>query len=87
MTFTLVIKRKPLKYLENIDRKRKTRVSELFSTLKTDPVPFKSLDVVKLAGYENAYRIRAGNLRITYEVLWEKREIKIHFVGPRGKAY
>jgi mRNA interferase RelE/StbE len=55
--------------------------------LKTDPIPFRKLDVCKLKGYDNTYRIRVGNLRIVYEVLWTKRTIIIHYVGPREKAY
>jgi|CryGeyStandDraft_6_1057127.scaffolds.fasta_scaffold76172_3 mRNA-degrading endonuclease RelE of RelBE toxin-antitoxin system len=30
---------------------------------------------------------RAGDLRIVYEVLWDRRTILIHYVDPREKAY
>jgi mRNA-degrading endonuclease RelE of RelBE toxin-antitoxin system len=35
------------------------RIKEVIPTLKGDPIPFR-IDVVKLRGYENVYRIRIG---------------------------
>ncbi|MBU4373606.1 MAG: hypothetical protein KJ714_04035 [Euryarchaeota archaeon] len=32
-----------------------------------DPVPIKSLDITKLKGEKNKYRIRKGKFRIVYE--------------------
>ncbi len=87
MIFDVRIKGKALKYLKNLDKKRKTRISEIISVLEIDPIPFKSFDIVKLKGYDNAYRVRVGDLRVTYEILWGEKEIIIHFIGPRGKAY
>jgi len=87
MIFSIKIKKHALKYLKSLDKKRKSRLSELISTLKTDPVPFKAFDVAKLKGYDNFYRIRLGDLRIVYEVLWKEKRIVIHFIGPREKAY
>ena len=47
--------------------------SKLVDRLITEeePVPIKSLDVAKLKGEKNKYRIRKGNFRIVYEVIWE----------------
>jgi len=50
-------------------------------------VPFKACDVSKLKGFDNAYRIRIGDLRIVYEIIWNEKVILIDFIGPRGKAY
>jgi len=41
----------------------------------------------KLKGYDNVYRIKVGNIRIVYEVLWARRTIIIHYIGSREKAY
>jgi len=43
--------------------------------------------VSKLKGYDNAYRIRIGDLRIVYEILWGEKAVLISYVGPRGRAY
>ena len=76
-----------MKVLEELDRKRRKRFEEVFSILKKNPIPFRELDVVKLKGYENTYRIRIGDYRIIYEVFWDKKRIMIHFIGGRRAAY
>ncbi|MEM3404130.1 MAG: type II toxin-antitoxin system RelE/ParE family toxin [Nitrososphaeria archaeon] len=68
-------------------RKGKKEIKEVLLVLRDNPLPFKRLDVLKLEGYDNTYRIRIGSLRIVYEVNWDERKVLIHFIGPRGKAY
>jgi mRNA interferase RelE/StbE len=85
--FRVEAKRRVLRALERFTLERKNRVKEVISTLKSDPIPFRRLDVAKLRGYENTYRIRVGDLRIVYEVNWDKKRILIHFIGSRERAY
>jgi len=87
MLFTVTAKRRVLKVLEGLDRERRKRFDEVLSILKKNPIPFRALDVVKLKGYENTYRIRIGDYRIVYEVLWDEKRILIHFIGRRKTAY
>jgi mRNA interferase RelE/StbE len=56
----------------------KARIKEVLLAIKSDPVPYKRFDVVKLRGYANVYRIRIGDIRIVYEVDWEERRIILH---------
>jgi len=85
--FNIKIKRKALRKLTELDQKRKKTIEQTASILKQDPIPFRKADVSKLKGYDNMYRIRIGDLRIVYEVLWTPRTVLIHYVGPREKAY
>ena len=85
--FNIKIKRKALRKLTKLNQKRKTTIKETVSILKQNPIPFRKADVSKLKGYDNVYRIRVGDLRIVYEVLWAQRTILIHYIGPREKAY
>jgi mRNA interferase RelE/StbE len=85
--FKIKIKRKALRTLAKTDRKQKQKIKSVILILKNDPIPFKKADVCKLKGYNNTYRIRMGNIRIVYEVLWNEKTILIHYVGPREKAY
>ena len=85
--FEIIAKRRVLKVLERLDREKRKRFEETLSILKKNPIPFKELDVVKLKGYENTYRIRIGNYRIVYEIFWDEKRILIHFVGHRKAAY
>lgn len=85
--FRIEAKKRVLKILKVLDKKSRSRIMEVFLALSNDPLPFKKLDVIKLKGYENTYRIRIGDLRIVYEVNWSEKKILIHFIGPREKAY
>jgi len=85
--FNITIKRKALRKLAKLDEKRRKTIKEIVLILKLDPIPFRKADVGKLKGYDNIYRIRVGDLRIVYEVLWAPRTIVIHYIGPREKAY
>lgn len=85
--FNIKIKRKALRTLAKLDEKRKRKIKTVVLILKNDPIPFRRVDICKLKGYENTYRIRVGNLRIVYEVSWVERTIVIHYIGSREKAY
>ena len=85
--FKLQIKRRQLRVIENLNTATKRAVHDALTTLKLDPVPAKLLDVQKLRGYENVYRIRVGDTRVVYEVDWDEKLINIQFVGHRSKAY
>ena len=85
--FELKVRRKALRYIDRLGAKRKRAIKEALSLLKSDPVPVRRIDVTKLKGYDDIYRIRIGTIRIVYQVLWSERMIIIIFVGPRGRAY
>ncbi len=85
--FTINIKRKALRKLEQLNPKQKQNIHEIILILKTDPIPYRKTDICKLQGHKNTYRIRTGNLRIVYQVFWNEKTILIHYIGPREKAY
>lgn len=85
--FAIKIKRKAFRKLAKLNQKQKRNIKTIILILKSDPVPFKKADVCKLQGYDSTYRIRIGDLRIVYQVFWNKKAILIHYIGPREKAY
>ncbi len=87
MTFEINIKDKSLKFISSLQKHDRERLKEAIFVLKEEPVPIKSLDISKLKGEKNMYRIRKGDIRIVYEVLWEQKLILIHRVSFRGDAY
>jgi mRNA interferase RelE/StbE len=87
LTFNIEIKRKALRKIESLHEKRKLEIRNAVIALKDDPVPYRKMDVAKLKGYQSAYRIRVGEIRIVYVVSWTERKIQVNYVGPRGKAY
>jgi len=87
MTFEINIKDKSLKFISTLQKHDRERLKEAILVLKEDPVPVKSLDITKMKGQKNTYRIRKGKFRIVYEVMWEQKLILIHRVDFRGDVY
>ncbi|HYN44964.1 MAG TPA: type II toxin-antitoxin system RelE/ParE family toxin [Candidatus Limnocylindrales bacterium] len=87
MTFEINIKEKSLIFISSLQKNDRDRLKEAILVLKEDPIPIKSLDITKLKGEKNTYRIRKGKLRIVYEVIWEQKLILIHRVDFRGHVY
>ncbi len=87
MTFEINIKGKFLKFISSLQKHDKERLKEAILVLKEDPVPIKSLEITKLKGEKNKYRIRKGKFRIVYEIIWEQKLILIHRVDFRGDVY
>jgi mRNA-degrading endonuclease RelE of RelBE toxin-antitoxin system len=86
MNFEINIKNKSLKFISSLQKKDRERLKEAILVLKDDPV-LKSLDITKLKGEKNKYRIRKREFRIVYEVIWEQKLILIHRVDFRGDVY
>ena len=63
------------------------RVILALEVLKQNPAPVPEYDVKKLQGLKGTYRIRIGDIRIMYQIVWEFKRIKILVVEFRGRAY
>lgn len=87
MSFEINIKDKSLIFISSLQKRDREHLKEAILVLKDDPVPIKSLDIAKMKGEKNTYRIRKGKLRIVYEVIWEQKLILIHRIDFRGDAY
>lgn len=87
MTFEIRIKDRALKFISGLQKDERERLKKIILILKDDPVPFKSLDIAKMKGEKNTYRIRKGKIRAVYEVFWEDKIIIIHRLGFRGDVY
>ncbi|WP_456475127.1 type II toxin-antitoxin system RelE family toxin [Candidatus Pyrohabitans sp.] len=87
MSFQVNIKKKALKFVSKLDSKDKDRLRKALLLLKGDPIPIKLLDVAKIKGEKNTYRIRVGKIRVLYEVLWNDKVILIKRVDFRKTVY
>ncbi len=87
MTFEINIKEKSLKFISSLQKHDRERLKKAIFILKTDPIPVRYLDIAKLKGEKNKYRIRKGKFRIVYEVVWEQKLILIHRIDFRGDVY
>jgi len=83
--YEVYFERKTLKSLEKLDKTLKSRILEALRTLRDEGFSRK-LDIKKLKGYKNHYRLRIGNHRILFE-LQKPKTIIIYAILPREKAY
>ncbi len=79
------ITRKALKELNKLDPRSRNKILEALIILRDYGFTSK-LDIKKLRGYKNHYRIKVGKYRILFE-LEKPRKIIIYAILPRKKAY
>ena len=83
MKFRVFIERKALKQLEEIEENQKRIIKDKLNKLKNG---FSlHLDIKKLKGFKNHYRLRIGKYRILFEI--EEDKIIVYSILPRQKAY
>ncbi len=80
--YEVYLTRNAYKSLKLLDEKIKDRIKEVLRKLTSFP---EGLDVKKLKGFKNKYRIRVGDYRIIVEV--QKGVIVVIEILPRKIAY
>ena len=82
--YEVLLEKRALKQLQFLDKRTAPRVSGALKDLREG---FSArLDIKKLKGMNNRYRVRVGDYRILFE-LRAKREIVVFAILPREKAY
>lgn len=56
-----------LKYLLKVSPKDYIKINLTIALIKT--LKFESLDILKMKGFENKYRVRVGNHRILFSIV------------------
>jgi len=83
--YHVFLEKKAVKQLEKLDEDTRGRIVEALHTLR-DGGFSRRLDIVKLRGYKNQYRLRIGKYRILFELMPE-RTIVVYAILPRKVAY
>lgn len=84
MLYNVFLERNAEKDFRRSPKEIQKRVILIISGLKNNPRP---LDVKKLLGSENYYRIRAGDYRIVYEINDKNKTVNIFRIRHRKEAY
>jgi mRNA interferase RelE/StbE len=84
MRYRVLIENKALKQLKNLDNSSQEIINKKLPKLKNGFIP--ELDISKLKGYKNQYRLRIGDYRILFE-LQKDHVIIIYTILHRKKAY
>ncbi|MBO8181629.1 MAG: type II toxin-antitoxin system RelE/ParE family toxin [Archaeoglobus sp.] len=81
----ILISKRALKELKNIPARDRKTLKDRISKLAF--FPLAHLDVKKLKGMQNIYRLRIGDYRIIFEYNKDERLVKILKLGKRGGIY
>ena len=84
MNYKVVLSRQAVKEIKKLPRDTIKKVHSKISSLSFDPRPS---GVVKLASFQNLWRIRVGNYRIIYSIEDDIRIVDIREVVNRKNAY
>lgn len=85
--YRLIFHRKAEKALNGLDAKTKQRVLEDISCLTNFAGHKSRLDIVKMKGFEDFYRLRSGKLRIEFSVDKPSGTIIILKIEHRERVY
>ena len=81
----VIVERKAQKQLEKLPEETRGRIVKALLVLQDEGFS-KNLDIKKLQGLGNTYRIRVGKHRILFQLTKEKT-IEVYAVLPRETAY
>ncbi|MGC9059003.1 MAG: type II toxin-antitoxin system RelE family toxin [Candidatus Aenigmatarchaeota archaeon] len=81
----IFIHKDAVKFLKKLNPKLKEKIKKVISVLRF--FPLVRLDIAKLAGYENIFRVRIGKVRILFEYQEKERKIFIKKIGFREGFY
>ena len=84
MSYKVFLEKEAQKQLEALNSSIVKTIKEKFSKLQSGFSP--ELDIKKLKGYKNHYRLRVGRYRILFE-LQEGYVIVVYAILPRKRAY
>lgn len=84
MTYDIELSKIAVKNLAKIPRKDLVRIQIKIDTLTIEPRP---IDLKKIEGETNLYRIRCGKYRILYRIFEEKILVLIVNVDHRQSVY
>ncbi len=83
MRYKILIEKKAHKELLKLNERDRERITK--TILRLDEPFSHGLDLKKLKGYKNKFRLRVGAYRILFEM--ERESIRIFAVLKRRKAY
>jgi len=83
--YEVLLERSAVKQLEELDKSSKQRIIEALRVLREVGLAAR-LDIKKLKGYKNYYRLRVGSYRVLFE-FQKPRTFIVYAILPRKVAY
>ncbi|MCK4661804.1 MAG: type II toxin-antitoxin system RelE/ParE family toxin [Bacteroidales bacterium] len=85
--YKLLITKKATKFIKLLPTSKRKIIKQKFNLLIQNPYPNQSLDIKKMKGYSDIYRLRIGKYRFIYELKEKELIILVMTVGFRGNVY
>ena len=85
MIFKVLLHKKVSKFLEKLDAETRKRMTGSLRELES--FPNVKLDIIKIAGEENTFRLRLGKLRALFKVYNEEKVIVVIKLDSRRRIY
>ena len=85
--YRILFHRKADKFLDNLDEKTKRRLLESILCLENFPEFNTNLDIVKMEGQKDFYRLRTGRVRTMFAVDKTTKTIIVLKIAQREAAY
>ncbi|RLE84816.1 MAG: type II toxin-antitoxin system RelE/ParE family toxin [Thermoprotei archaeon] len=82
--YRVELSRRAFRFLKRLDPEARRRVFEKLASLRDEPIP---RGAVKLRGEKGAYRLRVGDYRILYKVLWGEGVVLVFKIEHRKRVY
>lgn len=86
MNYSIEFDKNAFKYLQKLDKKTRIRIVHCLQILCEDPF-HPELDIKKLQGAYNDFRLRVGPYRVIYTVENQKLLVYVIKIGSRGDVY
>jgi len=83
-TWKVQLARQPQRVMRRLPRDVLQRLDRAIQSLTSNPQP---PGCKKLVGYDNLYRVRVGDWRISYVVEEDRLVVLVLEMAPRGGAY
>ena len=85
--YSLKIHKSVLKFLKSRNSSEKKTIQTKLNLLKDNPFSHQYLDIKRIKGNREYYRLRIGKIRIIYQVIDTKLIILVMSAGSRGNIY
>lgn len=85
--FKLILHKRVTKFLKNCNAADLNLVKTKLPLLKINPYNHPKLEIKKLKGEKDVYRLRIGKIRILYRIANRDLLVFVVSVGPRGNIY
>jgi mRNA interferase RelE/StbE len=82
--FSIVISNRVARNIRRLPKNVQKRIANKIGLIPIQP---QLLDIKKMVGMEDTYRLRVGDYRILFLIDFEKKLVKISDINTRGRAY